>query len=414
MKKEEKKKVKKEQSNLISLLELISIIIFIAVVLIFFKNTTVWNIVILLLILTVLVFVHEGGHFLAAKKFGVHVYEFAIGMGPKVLGFKRKGDPTEYTIRAFPIGGFCQMAGEDIEDDPDLKKDQFMCNKGKLQRAIILCAGVFMNFVLAFVTLFFLSLIWGSPEQRSYVSSVIPNSSAERAGIKSGDFIIELNNHSVKTTDELSLVSMLKNDAKTYKYVVRHQDGSESKYDLVLEDYIVVNDKGDVVKIDDENTKEKIIEDYKLDKDTEVTKLVGLQYDQTRKHGLINAIKYAHTKFWSLIRSMILVIWSLITGALGLSSLSGPVGMYSVVKTVAVTGIANIIYLAAYLSINLGVLNILPIPAMDGGRLLFVIIEAITRKKVDPKFENTFHNIGFFLLMGLMLYITYRDILKLF
>ena len=166
---EDKKKTKTEEledekATKGSILELILFILGIISILVFFPHTVIWNIVVLLLMLSLLITVHEFGHFIAAKKFGVHVYEFAIGMGPKVFSFKRKNDPTVYSLRALPIGGYNQLAGETGEDDEKLSKDKFMCNKPKWQRVVILCAGVTMNFLLAIIFLFGMSLIWGSSE----------------------------------------------------------------------------------------------------------------------------------------------------------------------------------------------------------------------------------------------------------
>ena len=151
----------KKNNNLKNILLLVAIVISIFFILVFLPNTPIWNIVVLLLILSVLIFVHEGGHFLVAKKCGVHVYEFALGMGPKILTFKRKNDPTEYTLRAFPIGGFCAMAGEEGEDDENLPKDKFMCNKSKTKRILILVAGVTMNFITAIILLFMIGFFYG-------------------------------------------------------------------------------------------------------------------------------------------------------------------------------------------------------------------------------------------------------------
>lgn len=409
---EQKKNIeeKKETNNLVSLLELIAIIIFIIVVLVFFPSTPIWNIVVLLLILTVLVFVHEGGHFIAAKKCGAYVYEFAIGMGPKVLGFKRKNDPTEYTIRAFPIGGYCQIAGEEGEDDESLSKDQFMCNKSKLQRIIILVAGVTMNFILAIILLFSISLIFGSTDQSNVIGQVTPNSPADKAGIVVGDKIIEYNGYKIDNWDKISVAAAMKDN--NYKYIIEHQDGTQEKYEIKPAEYVQLKDE--LIEVTKDRTLEDIIKEHDLDKDTKSTKLVGIGASKEIKHGLKNAISYAYNKFKSIFTTMFIIVWSLITGKIGLNSLSGPVGMYSIVGTVATYGIANIIYLAAYLSINLGVINILPFPAFDGGRVLFVGIEAITGKKVDAKVEGWFHTIGFFLLMILMLYITFQDVINLF
>ncbi len=415
MKKEDKVVVEENSKNerIKSIVELILIILAVIIILVFFPNTFIWDLVVLFLILSILIFVHEFGHFIMGKAFGVYIYEFALGMGPKVMGFKRKNDPTEYNLRALPIGGFCQMAGEEGEDDKNLRKDQFMCNKSKLQRTLILVAGVVMNFITAIVLLFFISLIWGNTEQSSVIGQVEENSPAAEAGIVSGDRVTGLNGYNVSTWDELTIVTNLKNESGEYTYEIEHKDGSKESITLTPAEYIVVGN--DTYRITEDNTREEILEELDLESDeVEVRSLIGISADSTVKHGFLNAIDYAFTKFKSIISTMFLIIGSLFTGKLGLEALSGPVGMYSIIDEVAALGVANIIYLAAYLSINLGVINILPFPAFDGGRVLFVIIEAITRKKVNPVVEGWFHTIGFILLMILMLYITFQDVLRLF
>lgn len=415
MKKEDKVVVEEnsKKERIKSIVELILIILAVIIILVFFPNTFIWDLVVLFLILSILIFVHEFGHFIMGKAFGVYIYEFALGMGPKVMGFKRKNDPTEYNLRALPIGGFCQMAGEEGEDDKNLRKDQFMCNKSKLQRTLILVAGVVMNFITAIVLLFFISLIWGNTEQSSVIGQVEENSPAAEAGIVSGDRVTGLNGYNVSTWDELTIVTNLKNESGEYTYEIEHKDGSKESITLTPAEYIVVGN--DTYRITEDNTREEILEELDLESgEVEVRSLIGISADSTVKHGFLNAIDYAFTKFKSIISTMFLIIGSLFTGKLGLEALSGPVGMYSIIDEVAALGVANIIYLAAYLSINLGVINILPFPAFDGGRVLFVIIEAITRKKVNPVVEGWFHTIGFILLMILMLYITFQDVLRLF
>ena len=401
-----------EKVTLKNILTLVAIIVAIIVILVFFEGTVAWNIVVLLLILTVLIFVHEGGHFLMAKKCGVFVSEFALGMGPKVCGFKRKGDPTLYSLRALPIGGYCQMAGEEMEDDDSLPKDQFMCNKTKIQRALILVAGVTMNFLTAIILLFFISLVWGHTEQRSYVGNVEENTPAYEAGIVEGDRVLEFNGHKVSTWDDLTVASAMKNKNNKYVYSIKKKDGKVVEYELDPIDSVTIDGKSILVTKD--NTLESIAEHYDKDvDDLVVTKVIGISSPTKRIYGFLPSIEYAFTKFGSVVKTMISIIVNLITGNIGLNALSGPVGMYTVVNTAAKYGIANLIFLMAYLSINLGVLNIIPFPAFDGGRLLFVVIEAITRKKVDPRVEGYFHTIGFILIMMLMLYITFQDILHL-
>lgn len=405
--------MEKKENNLKSILILSAIILAVILVLVFFKNTPIWNIVVLLLMLSLLVFVHEGGHFIAAKKCGVHVYEFALGMGPKVLSFKRKNDPTEYTLRAFPIGGFCAMAGEEGEDDESLDKDKFMCNKSKIKRIIILVAGVTMNFITAIVLLFIIGLSFGSTEQKSIIGRVETGSPADVAGLKVNDKIIECNGYKISTWDKLTIVTNLKNKNNYYEYKVEHEDGSVDTYKITPDEYVVIG--SETIKLDENNKLEDVLKKYnKKESEVTVSKLVGIGAPSEIKKDFLSALKYAFSKFGSIVSTMLLILGSLFTGKLGLSALSGPVGMYSVVGTVASLGFANLIYLTAYLSINLGVLNILPFPAFDGGRVLFVLIEAITRKKVDPKIEGYFHSIGFILIMLLMVYITFQDVLRLF
>ena len=403
----------KEQNPIISIIELLLIIAFVVIVLVFFPNTVIWNITALLLMLSILIFVHEGGHFIIGKKCGVHIYEFALGMGPKVLGFRRKNDPTEYTLRAFPIGGYCAMAGEEGEDDANLAKDKFMCNKPKLQRVAILVAGVTMNFITAILLLFFISLVWGNTQQESIIGKVEKDSPAAQANIQAGDKVIGLNGYNIDTWDRIAIVSLLKNKNDYFEYKIEHPDGKVETIKIVPNEYVTIDDKREYIT--DDNTLSDIAKKYhKKESDLTVNKYIGISQSTKRYHGVWNAIKYAFKKFVTVVDTMLLTIGSLFTGKLGLSALSGPVGMYSVVGQVAKYGFANMLFLTAYLSINLGVMNILPFPAFDGGRVLFVIIEAITRKKVDSRVENWFHTIGFILLMILMLVITCKDVINIF
>ncbi len=347
------------------------------------------TLIILILILGLLIFVHELGHFIFAKLFKVHVYEFALGMGPKIFSFRRKNkeDETLYSLRLLPIGGFCSMAGEEAADDDELEPDKFMCNKTKTQRFIILVAGVTFNFILALLLLFTQSLIWGHTEQRPVIGDVKENSPAHKAGLEKGDLITKVNNHKVKTWDVFTIYTNLKQKDDTYKFEVKKTDGTKETYNLTKE----------VEKVDGEEIK-----------------VFGISMAQTSYKGFLNSVKYSFMKFGSTFTSMGVVIKSLITRKLGLSSLAGPVGMYSIVGETAKYGLNSIMYLTAYLSINLGFMNAIPFPAFDGGRLIFILIEGITKKKVSANIEGTLHNIGFILLMILMLYITVMDVLRLF
>ncbi|MDD4706264.1 MAG: M50 family metallopeptidase [Bacilli bacterium] len=348
------------------------------------------TLVILILILGILIFIHELGHFIFAKLYGVYVHEFALGMGPKIFSFKRKKkkDPTVYSLRLFPVGGFCAMAGEVEEDSKDVKPHEFMCNKTKFQRFMILISGVMFNFILAIVLLFMQSLIWGHTEQKAVVGTTPKDYPISEAGIEVGDKIIKLNGHKVNSWDKLTIALNLKYDSDTYEFVVEKKDGTIKKYDVT-----------------------PVIEKNADGKDT---KVFGIGVGDRVYKGFFESINYAFFKFNSIMSSMAIIIGALFTGSLGLSSLAGPVGMYTIVGESAKYGMQSLMYLTAYLSINLGFINAIPFPAFDGGRILFILIETITKKKVNTNIEGIFHTIGFILLMLLMLIITVMDVIKLF
>lgn len=355
---------------------------------------TILNIILFIFILGILVFVHELGHFLTAKKSGVYIHEFSIGMGPLVKQIKGK-DGINYSIRALPLGGFVQMAGEIYEDDDTNKipKEQFMCNRPWYQRFVILVAGVFNNFLLAIILLFVIALIWGAPSLKPQVYNVTKDSAAEKAGMKSGDVIVSVNGDKVNTWDKAQLLLLLKDKDGTYDITVKHKNGKTEKLEIKPK-----------TEKDEEGNKRKVF---------------GIEMKSTIEKG-DNALervgisaKYAFQKFGSTIEQMWLTIVNLFTGKISINSLSGPVGIYTVVGETRKAGIENVLFLIAYLSINLGIMNILPIPALDGGHILFLIIELITKKKVNEKVEAIATTIFFGLLMLLMIYITIHDIVTL-
>lgn len=351
------------------------------------------SLLLLIVILGCLIFLHEFGHYITAKKCGAYVYEFSIGMGPKIFSFKRKNgnDPTEYSLRLFPIGGYCAIAGEVDENDgreEKIKKDEYMCNKPAWQRCIILIAGVTMNFLTGIVVLFISALIWGSTDGRSFVGSAPVGYPMSEAGIEVGDRILKIDGKNAKTWDKITLLLNVKHKSDTYTFTVKKTDGSIKDYEI----------KPKVVKNED-NTESVVF---------------GFGQDPTRQRGIIPSIKYAFTKAFSVISTMCSIIGNLFTGKLSINSLSGPIGVYSIIGQARKTSAETVLYLAAYLSLNLGFINVLPFPAFDGGRVLFLIIEKLRRKKMNPKIENLINGIGFGILLLLMLIITVKDILNLF
>ena len=345
------------------------------------------NLILFILILGSIVFVHEFGHFIFAKLMGVYVYEFAIGMGPKL--WRKKGRETEYTLRAIPIGGFCMMAGEDLEDD-DLKKvpkDKRLQSKKPWQRFLIMFFGAGNNFIFAILLLFLIGLIWGGTSMEPVITSVTKNSAAAISGIESGDRILEINGHSISTTDDISL----------YLAIADPEEASDIK-----------------VEKEDDSVKTYSVQPKKKKVDGEVVYQYGIGMVQEKEYGFFSAIEFTYKKTVSIFKQMAITIGYLFTGGISISQLSGPVGIFSIVGNQSSAGIMNIIYLIAFLSINVGFINLIPLPAFDGGHILFILIEKIKGSPVNPETENKIHTIGLFLLMLLMIVITFNDILRLF
>lgn len=340
-----------------------------------------------ILMLGIIVFVHELGHFIWAKASGVYCYEFSLGFGPKLFSFHRKGDETLYCLRLFPLGGYVSMAGEEIDDDKKVPKSKKMYNKPWYKKLVIVLAGVTHNFILGFLVLFIMALCYGAPSTKPVLGYVDKTAPAYKVGLREGDEIVQINGKKMKTWDDV-LITLTISDKKKAQQIVVIKDGNKK-----------------VVRV-----KPKLIKDKKGN----TSPYYGIGSDGKVYHGFVHSIKYACIKFGSIFKSMIISIKALVTGQVGLGSLSGPVGIYSIVGQQSKVGLSGLLYLLAYLSINVGFINLLPFPAFDGYRAVVIIIETITGKKVNPKVDAIVNNIGLFLLFGLMILITIKDILKLF
>jgi regulator of sigma E protease len=322
----------------------------------------------------IIVFIHELGHFLFAKKAGVRIHEFAIGMGPKIYSFK-KGE-TSYSIRLLPLGGYVAMEGEDSDsNDP-----RAFGNKSILQRASVLLAGPVFNIILAAIILVPVYMYIGSPT--TSLKEVIANSPAQEAGLKAGDTITEINGVNVDTWKELSS---------------EINSSKGKKLDLT---------------IDRDGKKEEVTVTPKI-KDGNYMIGIYPAYEKDILGSFGNAIKATA----NMTVQMVAFLGKLITGNLpgGVEgSLAGPIGVISIVADATKSGIISVLNIAAVISLNLGVLNLLPIPALDGGRLFFLFIEFLRGgKKIDPNKEGMVNFIGFAALMLFMLFVTYKDIVRL-
>lgn len=363
--------------------------------------------------------IHEFGHFIMAKWTGVKVNEFAIGMGPKLLKWG-KGE-TLYSIRLLPIGGFCAMEGEDEEaptpsalggnadrDAVATDPTRSFSNKKVWQRILIVLAGPVMNLLLGFVVLLVSNGLLQDPNP-AYDEVLFPTTQISRleegtlpyeTGLRSGDTIVEVNGRRILMHTDLTY-EMQRDSDGVLEMVVLRQEG-ESQREITL----------DAVK-------------FTIQKDEET----GVQYlnQEFYVYGEVrtfwNTITYSAKQEVSVATMVWRTLVDLVKGDFGMNDLSGPVGTVDVIgDTVAdavgesdsLAGWYNLFFLMALISVNLGVFNLLPLPALDGGRLVFLIWEGITRKRVPAKYESLVHFIGIVLLLLLMLVVTYSDITRIF
>jgi len=346
------------------------------------------TLVLFLLILGLIVFIHEFGHFIMAKKNGIYVYEFSLGFGPKLFSFKRKNDETEYMIKLIPLGGYVMLAGETDEDDKNIKDDQKLYNKSFFAKMSVMLAGVFNNFVLGFILLFILGLFFGTSFTSNKLSNIPKDYPLYKAGARDGDLILKINNTNIKNYDDIELALAIAGEKKPVDFTIKKTSGDVVTY---------------------KNIKPK--------KDKEDNNYYyGVNIKITEGKGFLDVIKYSFEKFVTIFKGLIIIIISLFTGKLGINSLSGPVGVYQVVGMAAKSSAAiySLIYLTAYLSINVGFMNVLPFPAFDGGQAFLLIIEKLTGKKISMKVKSDINTVGFALLMLLMVYVTIKDVLRLF
>ena len=338
------------------------------------------------IVLGITIFIHELGHFLFAKRAGIYVHEFSLGMGPRLFKFRRKNDETEYSLRLFPIGGFVRMAGEEIEEDRSVPENRRLQAKGWVDRFLTIIAGVMFNFILTIVLFFMIALFMGAPELKPYIDKIEENYPAANTELQPGDLVLKVNKTRVRSRDMLRFELLINKDKP-----------------VILQ---VKDTAGKIKNI-------KITPKKEVQNDVE-TYIYGFSLVKKEYIGFFPSIKFAFVRTFDLIEQMFFVLKALFIGRLGLDSLAGPIGILNIVGEVAKVGIVSLLEYICFLSINVGVINLLPIPAFDGGRVLFLIVEKIKGKPIDPKVENIIHAVGFVILMLLMLFVTYNDILRLF
>lgn len=332
--------------------------------------TIISSIIIFLLV----ILIHEFGHFIVAKMNGVSVLEFSIGMGPKL--FQRESNGTVYSLRVLPVGGYCQLEGEDEEND----SPNSLNNQSPLVRLKVILAGAIMNFILAFILLI---LLMSVSRVSTEVSGVIKDSPAYSSGIQTGDQIVSINGENVSDGEEL-LKSIKESKGDLNIGVIRDSQSKNIKVTPRLENNI---------------------------------RKIGVNFQEEyniKNFSIVKGFKKGLITFLNLTGMLYKFLGMLITGQLGLGGVSGPVGVVKEIGNAAKTGVANLIFLLAYININLGVFNLLPIPALDGGRAIFILIEMIFGKKISQEKEGYIHMVGLILLLALIAIVTIKDVIKLF
>lgn len=341
------------------------------------------GIIFAILIFSFIVFFHELGHFSLAKKNGIDVEEFSLGMGPTLLAKDYKG--TRYCIKLLPIGGSCMMGeDEEVSDSPTNFN-----NKSVWQRISVIVAGPIFNFILAFVFAVILTVMVGY--DKPIAAGITSGSAAEAAGLKTGDEIVRINKKKINIFREIQYYNQFHQGEKAEVTYLR--DGEKRTVSITP----------------------------KIDAETGLY-MFGIERGANGKANIGTALQYGiyEVKFW--IATTLESLKMLVTGQISFNNLSGPVGIVDVVdntyqesKSYGVeVVIAQMMNIAILLSANLGVMNLLPLPALDGGRLIFLGIEAVRKKRVAPEREGYVHFVGIVLLMALMVFVMFNDVRKIF
>jgi len=337
-----------------------------------------------ILVFSLLIFIHELGHYLTARLFGVTVLEFSIGMGPAMVTYTSKKTNIKYSLRVFPFGGYVSMAGEDEEsDDPNSFE-----KKAAWKRLIITIAGGAVNLVFGVILTFALVLSsgpLGSTRIHSYPDSTEFEISSSASGLLPGDEILSVAGSRVHTATEL--VYEVMHDAGEGPVDVRIlRDGKEMTLSVTFPNQVSQGMRVGILDF----------------------------YVQSEESNVGNVLKHTFYRSLSTVKMVWESLFDLLSGRYGMEAVSGPVGVAGAISDAAATDILQLIYLVAVISINLGLVNLLPLPALDGGRSVFLLLEVIFRRPVLPKkYEAMVHGIGIMLLLGLMILITFKDVFSL-
>lgn len=341
------------------------------------------TIVAVVVVLGMLIFIHEAGHFLMARIVGIGVHEFSLGFGPRLWGFKR--GRSAYNLRTVPLGGFVRLVGMD-PDDPERDQPYSFSRKPVLSRLAVITAGPVMNFVLAVIAIAIIALYQGVPQVVvPQVAKVLPGYPAAAAGVRTGDRILAVDGQRVSRSEDVSI--RLGENPGMEKVLTIQRNGRQMKLAVLP----------------------------RLEKDGKSR--VGIEIgDKVLAYRKVNGVEAVAegVEYTGTVTGLIaLFIRDVFTGAAPADEISGPVRVIAYIGQAAKHGLLYLIEMAAFLSINVGFFNLLPIPALDGARIGFLAWEGVTRRPIDPVKENVVHLLGFGLLILLMVAVTYHDILQL-
>ena len=345
--------------------------------------TNILYIFLAVVMLGLIITVHEFGHYLVGRLCGIGIVEFSVGFGPRLLGWERKG--IKYSLRAIPLGGFCAFVGEDEQnDDP-----RAMSNQPVWKRFLTVLAGPFMNFVLAYVVCAVMLSLFMTAETFPAVERLMDDMPAAAAGIEAGDVIVQVND----TPIEFGGAGVAQ--------VVQAIQGTEPGSAVT----VVVERDGERLPLEMHTTA--------VTTESGVTHgMIGVEFAR-RTFTAGEAIRYSGIYMVETTRTMLDSLRRLFFHGEGVDQITGTVGIIAVVSQYARDGLYEILWLVFVISLNLGIMNLLPLPARDGGRLVFLIVEAIRRKPIPPEKEGMVHGIGLVLVLGLFVLLTFHDIYRL-
>ncbi|SHG57089.1 site-2 protease. Metallo peptidase. MEROPS family M50B [Thermosyntropha lipolytica DSM 11003] len=334
-----------------------------------------------LIIIAVLILVHEWGHFIVARRIGIPVYEFSLGFGYKLFSFNKDG--VEYSLRLIPLGGFVRMAGEEPGDHSD---PNGFSSRTPGEKMSVAFAGPFMNFILAVLIFVYIYTFIGIPHasDEPVLGKVIAGKPAYEAGLRADDRIVEVNGEKINTWEEF-----------TRK--------------------IAATPEGDYVELLVQRGEKFITVKVKpIRNESSGVPIIGVMNKITyTKQNIIDSIAIGLKQTYQLTVLLLSGLWLMITGGASAADLAGPVGITKLVGEAAQVGTVFLLSFTAFLSINLGILNLLPIPALDGSRIVFALVELVRGKPIEPDKEGFIHWLGFIFLMLLIIIVTYNDIVKL-